>query len=348
MTAELVSPSSSADLRDPQRTAKASTFGKLAKFALYVALLIAPRLPAFSKYTVEMTVLAVAVGWFPLFFRIHRSLLKKTPDWTGALAGAVVVTAAMLPTSARAWVVAHTEIWLPMACIVLFHLFVGSVAGVRAYRAATGPAKLKLEAGLSQIIPPRLATVAAHDVDLLRHLISWHRPADVPQNMTPFSYYRHVRPTFFMFLAIASIEAIAAHFLFMRANPVVRWIVFVIDDVGILYLLAFTLSLSKLPILIGRGGLRVRAGILIDQWIPIEEIASVRQALSLSTEEKGRMLKASLMAYPNTVVTLKRPMSLSLPLRGERSVDLIGLHPDDATGFMKSLNGMIHIRGSAT
>ncbi|MEN2791465.1 hypothetical protein ABC974_17645 [Sphingomonas oligophenolica] len=265
-------------------------------------------------------------------------------EWTGAVAGAVVVTGAMLPKAARLWILAHPAIWLPMACIVACHLLVGGLGAARAYQEASGPSKARLEAALSKIIPANLAKFAAHDINLIGYLFVWRRSADVPAGMIPFDYYRHVRPILFAFLAIAAIEAFAAHFLFMHARPIIKWIVFAVDDIGLLYLLAFILSLPKLPVLVSREGLRVRAGVLVDQWIPMEEIASAGRVISLAAEDKSRMLKASLMAYPNVIVTLKRPLKLKLPFRGERAIELIGLHPDDAAGFIQTLNGMVASR----
>lgn len=342
MTVELAEATSRVGLQDTQRASPTPVLGKLAKLVLWAALLIAPRLPVLAAYTVPMSALAVGAGLFPLAIRIVRSRGGMTQSaWTGAVAGAVVVTGAMLPKAARLWALAHPAIWLPMACIVASHLLIGGVGAARAYREASGPSRARLEAALSRILPEKLAKVAAHDINLIGYLFAWRRSADVPAGMIPFDYYQHVRPILFAFLAIAVIEALAAHLLFMHARPIVKWIVFAVDDIGLLYLLAFILSLSKLPIVMSREGLRVRAGVLIDQWIPMEDVASAVRVISLAADDKSRMLKASLMAYPNVIVTLKRPLNLKLPLRGERSIELIGLHPDDAAGFIQALNGMV-------
>ncbi|WP_267397245.1 MULTISPECIES: hypothetical protein [unclassified Sphingomonas] len=226
--------------------------------------------------------------------------------------------------------------------ILLLHLALGSARGVTRARAAPDNFKVKLASFLACLLPTRLATFAATDVNLLSYVIPKLRRRDTPPGYLAFDYHRQIRPLLLVFISLASVEAAAGHLMLLHAGPIARWTVFVISDVGLLYFIALAASLGKLPLLVGSNKIIVRAGIFIELDIPIDAVASVQGSSGQEQSGRGGSLNTALMSSPTVYIELSRDITAHVPLKGTRQVRRAGVRPDDPAAFIRAVEGAVN------
>ena len=110
-------------------------------------------------------------------------------------------------------------------------------------------------------------------------------------------------------------------------------VLLVVSALGLVYLIALINSLGRLPILVMDDGVRVRSGLLLDQWLPLAQVAGVSVVADPGDRKRPDLLRASLLAYPNTLVQLVRPLSVRGRGGQSRTITTVALRPDDAAGF---------------
>jgi hypothetical protein len=171
---------------------------------------------------------------------------------------------------------------------------------------------------------------------------AWAAAPDVPPGAGAFSYHRSLRPILIALIAAMVLETVAVHVgVFFLVSRTLAWVLLTLSLLGLVWLLGLVNSVAKLPILVTETGVRVRAGLLIDQWLPVAQVAGVRTGLNFGDLKRPEVLRASLVVYPNVLIELSSPLRLG---RGDRAreVTLVAVHPDDAAGFaaaIKALNG---------
>ena len=177
------------------------------------------------------------------------------------------------------------------------------------------------------------------ELRILKFAVDWGAAPDVPAGAAAFTYHRTMTPMLWALIVAGLLELSLTHLVLalVLRLPMLAWTVFGITAFGLVWLIGLVNSLGKLPILVTAHGVRIRAGLLIDQWLPLDQIAEVRTALDCGDLKRPGFLKASLLAYPNTLITLASPVIVSLPFKAPRDVSVIGLHPDDADGFVAAI-----------
>lgn len=280
----------------------------------------------------------VAVGLIAL--RLGLNLLRERPLPGHMIlrhfAAAALLIVVALPRVSRQVLIEGGGIALPVGIIAL-HISVGVVRGILRARAAPVDLRKRVAAFLACLLPERLATFAATDINLLSYVIPGLRRRDVPAGYLAFNYHQQIRPILLVFISLAAIEAVAGHLMLIRAAPVVRWTVFVISDLGLLYFVALAASLSKLPIIVGPDRVVVRAGIFIEVDIPVDAIAQVH---GISSEEQRRRpgsVNMALMSQPSVFLELSRQIPATIPAKGERQVWRAGVRPDDPVAFISAV-----------
>lgn len=280
----------------------------------------------------------VAVGLIVL--RLGRSLLRERPlpghMIVRHLAGAALLMVIAMPRAGLNYLIENGGIALPIGIIAL-HIGVGVTRGILHARAVPADLRRRVAAFLACLLPERLATFAATDINLLSYVIPGLRQRDVPPGYLAFDYHQQIRPILLVFISLAAIEAVAGHLMLIRAAPAVRWTIFVISDLGLLYFVALAASLSKLPLLVSSERIVVRAGIFIEVDIPVEAIAHVQ---GISSEEQRRhpgSVNTALMSQPSVFLEFSRQIPATIPVKGERQVWRAGVRPDDPVAFISAV-----------
>lgn len=170
--------------------------------------------------------------------------------------------------------------------------------------------------------------------------LAWTAAVDAPPDARTFAYHRSLRPILIALIAAVMLETVAVHVaVFFLISRTLAWVLLGLSLMGLVWLLGLVNSVAKLPILVTQAGVRVRAGLLIDLWLPAEQIAGVRTGLDFGNLKRPEVLRASLVVYPNVLIELSRPLSVGQGAR-RREVALVGLHPDDLAGFTAAVKGL--------
>ena len=171
-------------------------------------------------------------------------------------------------------------------------------------------------------------------MNYLRYAFAWGVAPDTPAGATAFSYHRSLQPVLWALLSASLLETAVLHLLLARLWSVRgSLLLLIVSILGLIWLIGLINSLVRLPLLVTDDGVRLRSGLLLDRWLPLDQIAAVNLVTDPGDLKRSDLLKASLLAYPNTLVQLVRP----LPVRGRggqsRTITTVALRPDDAAGF---------------
>lgn len=172
----------------------------------------------------------------------------------------------------------------------------------------------------------------------LRYALDWRLRPDVPAGAEAFSNHRNIQPLLWALIVVSLLEIVAAHLLvgfFMGATA--AYLVFGLSVLGLLYVVGLVNSLAKLPLLVGPDGVRVRAGTLVDHWLPLERIAGATSVTNCGDLKRPGFLKASLLAYPNVLIELDPPLAVKRPNGRTADISTIGLRPDDGPAFVAAI-----------
>jgi hypothetical protein len=168
----------------------------------------------------------------------------------------------------------------------------------------------------------------------LGHAFAWGRPPDIPSGALAFSYHRGLQPVLWALLIASLLETAVLHLLLARLWSVTGSLVLLaLSLAGLIYLIGFIRSLGRLPILVTDAGVRVRAGLLIDQWLSLDDIVTAQVVADPGDLKRTGLLKASLLAYPNVLIQLSRPLSVGGRGGHCRAVTTVALRPDDGPGL---------------
>lgn len=173
---------------------------------------------------------------------------------------------------------------------------------------------------------------------MLRYALDWRLRPDVPAGTQAFPYHRNIQPMLWALLFACLVELVAAHVLvglFFGARA--AWAVFALSLIGLVYVVGLMRSLSKLPLLVSPEGVRVRAGTLIDAWLPLDRIAGAACVINCGDTKRPGFLKAALMAYPNVVLDIAPPVAVRRANGRVVEVTAVGLHPDDGQAFIAAI-----------
>jgi hypothetical protein len=182
-----------------------------------------------------------------------------------------------------------------------------------------------------------LAAAVARDLTVLRYAVDWRLRPDIPADAAPFTCHKSSRLLVWSLLFVAVLEIAAAHALISIWSVRAALTVSLLSGVGVVYLLGLANSFARLPLLVSARGVRVRAGLILDQWVGFDEIASVEAVVDCGDPKRPGFLKASGLVYPNVVLRLRAPMTIDRLFKGPKTVEVIGLHPDEPTQFVRAV-----------
>lgn len=225
-----------------------------------------------------------------------------------------------------------------MAIVLTVHLGWGACAAWGRFRTA---AEARWIAGLSELLPPTLVRLAAAELRLLHlGLFRWGAAPDVPAGCQGYAYYRHLTPMAVTLLALQVIEVAIHHLLLAHWSAFAAYVLFVLSDVGLIYVIALIKSFRLRPVLLTPEGVRVRAGLLIDRFVSYDAIAGLETSFDSVLVKDKATLNAGLLAWPNLVLRLHDP------LPGRRPRTAIAFRLDDPEPFVRALRWRLESRPS--
>lgn len=263
------------------------------------------------------------------------------PEWNailGVLAGASFVTWLGSPPAVRTALLATPLLVVVLAVIVLSHV---AWASIRAHRIATSQdvdRPQRWASAASEIFPPVLVRLAIAEMAVINMaLFRWGGPADVPANARAFAYHKHLTPICAALLILSAIEIAVYHLLVGHWSRTAALVMFVVSDMGFVYLVGLIKSFRYRPVLLTPEGVRVRAGFLIDQLVPFDAIAAVDGDVTGEEVRAPATLNAALLAWPNVMLRLRQPQPRRALLK-RQSFTCVAFRLDDPERFIRLLD----------
>lgn len=301
---------------------------------------MAVRLPLAAQYPLTALLLFLWIVSDTLMLALIAQSPGRNPPRhavVAVLAGASLTVVVGAPVVLREALWSMPAVVIPMILAVTVHV---AWSAMRARRVARqgGALQDKWQAVASEFLPPALVRFAVMELTVIHMaLFRWGGPADVPDGSRAFAYHKHLAPMCAALLVLSAIEVAVYHLLVGQWSGKAALAMFVISDVGLVYLIGLIKSFRFRPVLITPEGVRIRAGLLIDQAIPLEAIVSVETTISSDEVRDPATLNGALLAWPNILIRLNRPLERRSALR-RRSFTAVAFRLDEPEPFVRMLN----------
>jgi len=313
--------------------------GKAAPFIIAAFAGMAVRTPLAGAYPLA----ALLLFWWILSDTTVLSLMARSsgrPGWQAVLGGMAAATFTVWigsPSALREVLWTTPVIATIMAIIMLGHVAWATMRARRVLNRSEG-GKDRWIAAASEILPPTLVRSAAAELAIIHMaLFRWGGPADVPLDCRAFAYHKHLAPMCTALLLLSAIEIAAYHLLVGHWSRTAAVIMFILSDIGFIYLVGLIKSFRFKPILLTPEGLRIRTGFLMDQFIPFGAIASVQTSFTGERVRDSATLNAALLAWPNILLQLNQPMHRHSLLKGSKPFHTVAFRLDDPEPFERLL-----------
>jgi hypothetical protein len=205
------------------------------------------------------------------------------PEWRavlGVLAGASFTVWLGSPSVIRGVLLDTPILALTMTAVVLGHVAWATARASRVASSENIDRKERWASVASEFFPPALVRLVVAELTVIHMaLFRWGGPADVPEDARAFAYHKHLTPMCATLLILSAIEIAVYHLLVGHWSRAAAVVMFILSDVGFVYLLGLIKSFRFRPVLLTPEGVRVRAGFLIDQFVPLDAIMAVEGAL---------------------------------------------------------------------
>ena len=249
----------------------------------------------------------------------------------GALAAVVLLVGASAPVR---------EVYLDLpgvmvAAIGTLAIFLGW-SGVRIFRGWRESGSLSR--GLETVLPVALVRFIVSECRMIGlGLFRWGLPADVPEGSRGFTYHLCLTPMIIAFAVLQIIELGVLHLLLSLLAPNVAFVLLALGVWGLIWTIALLKSLRINPVLLTSDNVRVRAGMLQDFEVALENVIDVdRQCPSAQTKSK-KVLNLAFLTSPNVILRFRDPITISTLMGGTREIEAVAMRLDDSHGFFAEL-----------
>ncbi|WP_410982886.1 hypothetical protein [Bacillus cereus] len=174
-------------------------------------------------------------------------------------------------------------------------------------------------------------------------LFSWRiKPLE---NKNTFSYHKKTGAVAFYIMLIHAtlIESIGFHYLLHQWNPVLAWILLILNIYGILYFLAEIQAIRKNPYILTEQEIIIQVGLgkkIIVPFAKIEEITFYKGDV-LTKEEEKDVFEATLTEFIKEPATfelkLKAPLKVQLLYGFSKTVNRVHVNADDERKFYEAI-----------
>lgn len=312
---------------------------RVAPFVIVALAGVAVRTPVAARYPFAALLLFLWVVADTLMLSLVARSAGR-PAWRAVLAvlaGASVTVWLGAPPALRAALLQAPLLAGVMAAVVLAHVGLATARARRVVGEKGVSARERWASAASELFPPALVRLGAAELSVIHMaLFRWGGAADVPANARAFSYHRHLTPICAALLVLSAIEMAVYHLLVGHWSRTAAIVMFVLSDVGFVYLLGLIKSFRFRPVLLTAEGVRVRAGFLIDQLVPFDAIVAVDAGFTGEEVRDAATLNASLLAWPNVMLRLDRPLPRETWLK-RGSFTRVAFRLDDPAPFVRLL-----------
>lgn len=146
-----------------------------------------------------------------------------------------------------------------------------------------------------------------------------------------FAYHRSVAPMLWVLAALSGIELATAHLLLAHWSRTAAIVLSAATLAGVGWLVGGITSMRRRPVLLDGERLLMRAGWLKRAEAPLADVAGLVEGWDGALVRARGTLNLALVAYPNVVVALRRP------LPGRRKVVRLAHRLDDPAAFADAL-----------
>lgn len=279
---------------------------------------------------------------------IARSAGK--PAWSAVLgvpAGASLTVWLGSPPAMRDVLLETPLLLVTMATVVLGHVACAAARAHQAIKKGSDDRKKRFMSAASELFPPALVRLATAEMTVIHMaLFRWGGPADVPANARAFAYHKHLTPMCAALLILSSIEIAVYHLLIGHWSRTATLVMFVLSDVGFVYLVGLIESFRFRPVLLTPQGVLVRAGFLIDQLVPLDAIAAIEGGFTGGEIRDPATLNAALLAWPNIMLRLDRPLHRRSFLKKRAPFVRVAFRLDEPEPFIRLLAWRLGHRSS--
>ncbi|PGU54722.1 hypothetical protein COD70_20175 [Bacillus cereus] len=169
--------------------------------------------------------------------------------------------------------------------------------------------------------------------------LSWR--VKVSESEFTYSYHKKAGAigVYIMIIHATVIESIGFHYLLHQWNPVIAWILLILNIYAMFYFLAEIQAMRKNPIIVSEEKVIIQIGLGKKIVIPFTQIDNIAfyKGEPLKKEEEKEVLDATVMEFikepPTFEITLKEPIKAQLIYGFSKTVSRVHLNVDDERNF---------------
>lgn len=177
--------------------------------------------------------------------------------------------------------------------------------------------------------------------------LSWREK--VLESESTYSYHKKTGAigVYIMIIHATLIESIGFHYLLHQWNPVIAWVLLILNIYAMFYFLAEIQAMRKNPIIVAEEKVIIQIGLgkkIVISFTQIDNIAFYKGE-PLKKEEEKEVLDATVMEFikepPTFEITLKEPIKAQLLYGFSKTVSRIHLNVDDERKFYDVVKGKL-------
>ena len=161
----------------------------------------------------------------------------------------------------------------------------------------------------------------------------------VPEGESMYSYHKKTGAigVYIMMIHATLIESIGFHYLLHQWNPVVAWILLILNVYAMFYFLAEIQAMRKNPIIVAEEKVIIQIGLGKKIIIPFTQIDKITFYKGGLLKKKKEVLDATVMEFikepPTFEITLKEPVKAQLLYGFSKTVSRVHLNVDEERKF---------------
>ncbi|MED1282635.1 hypothetical protein [Bacillus mycoides] len=182
--------------------------------------------------------------------------------------------------------------------------------------------------------------------------LSWREK--VPDGECTYSYHRKTGAigVYIMIIHATVIESIGFHYLLHQWNPVIAWILLILNVYAMIYFLAEIQAMRKNPIVVTEEQVIIQIGLGKKVVLPFTQIDNIAfyKGESLTAKEEKEVLDATVMEFIKETatfeITLKEPVKVQLLYGFTKTVSRVHLNVDEKRKFYDAVTERLkHMNG---